>query len=164
MRKHAEKITKILLWAYLCILLWVIVLKLGFSFSELDRYRSLNLIPFYYDRETSFHEREVIQNVLAFVPVGIYLKMLGADIKRAVKIGFAVSFLFELQRFVFACGASDITDIITNTTGALLGAVLYAALDRIVHRPALQTVVNVLAGIATVLLIALLAVLKIANA
>lgn len=164
MRKHAEKITKILLWAYLCILLWVIVLKLGFSFSELDRYRSLNLIPFYYDRETSFHEREVIQNVLAFVPVGIYLKMLGADIKRAVKIGFAVSFLFELQQFVFACGASDITDIITNTTGALLGAVLYAALDRIVHRPALQTVVNVLAGIATMLLIALLAVLKIANA
>ena len=159
-----KKITKILLWAYLCILLWVIVLKLGFSFSELDRYRSLNLIPFYYDRETSFHTREVIQNVLVFVPVGIYLKMLGADIKRAVKIGFAVSFLFELQQFVFACGASDITDIITNTTGALLGAVLYAALDRIVHRPALQTVVNVLAGIATVLLIALLAVLKIANA
>lgn len=159
-----NKITKILLCAYLCILLWVIVLKLGFSFSELDRYRSLNLIPFYYDRETSFHAREVIQNVLAFVPVGVYLKMLGADIKRAVQVGFAVSFLFELQQFVFACGASDITDIITNTTGALLGAVLYAALGRIVRRPALQTVVNVLAGAATVLLLALLAVLKLANA
>ena len=159
-----NKITKILLWAYLCILIWVIVLKLGFSFSELDRYRSLNLIPFYYDKETSFHAREVIQNMLAFVPVGIYLKMLGADVKRAVKVGFAVSFLFELQQFVFACGASDITDIITNTTGALLGAVLYAALDRIMHRPALQTVVNVLACIATVLLAALLVILKVANA
>ena len=158
-----NKITKILLWAYLCILIWVIVLKLGFSFSELDRQRSLNLISFYYDRKTSFHAREVIENVLAFVPVGVYLKMLGADIKRAVQVGFAVSFLFELQQFVFACGASDITDIITNTTGALLGAVLYAALNRIVHRPALQTVVNVLACIATVLLAALLVILKVAN-
>ena len=158
-----KKITKVLLWVYLCLLLWIIVFKLQFSLSALDRQRSLNVIPFYYDRETSFHAREVIQNVLVFLPVGVYVKMLGADIKRAVKVGFAVSFLFELQQFVFACGASDITDLITNTAGAFVGAVLYAGLERLVDRPMLHAVMNALAAVATVLLAALLIVLRVAN-
>ena len=158
-----KTITKILFAVYLGILAWAIVLKFGFSLADLDRGRSLNLIPFHYDTEATFHAKEVIQNVLAFVPVGIYLKMLGVSVKNAALTGLAVSLIFEIQQFVLACGASDITDVITNTAGALAGAVLYAALARVVRHRALQMVINALAGIATVLLLALLAVTLAAN-
>ncbi len=158
-----NKITKILFWLYLAILIWVIIFKLGFTISDLDRQRSLNLIPFYYDTETGFHLREVIQNVVVFLPVGVYLKMLGERTRTAVLMGFAVSLLFETWQFVFACGVSDITDIITNTLGTLLGALLYALLARFISRQTLQVVLNAVAAVATVLLLTLLIVTLAAN-
>ena len=38
-------------------LVWIILLKLQFSLQDLDTGRSVNLIPFYYDKEigTAFH-------------------------------------------------------------------------------------------------------------
>ena len=158
-----KKITKILFWLYIAILVWLIIFKLGFSLSALDHQRALNLIPFYYDTETSFHLREVIQNGIVFVPVGIYLKILGERTSTTVLMGFAVSLLFETWQFVFACGVSDITDLIMNTLGTLAGAALYLGLVRIGHKPMLHTVLNAVAAVATVLLCTLLVVTVAAN-
>ncbi len=158
-----KTLTKILLVLYLVILTWVILFKLGFSLADLERMRSINLIPFHYDTETDFHASEVVRNVLAFLPIGIYVKMLGASAKKAAAVGFSVSFTFEALQFIFACGATDITDIITNTTGAVLGALLYAGLARLVSRAMLDAVLNALASIATVLLTLLLVITIVAN-
>lgn len=158
-----KTLTKILLAAYLVLLTWVILFKLSFSPADLDHMRSINLIPFHYDTETDFHASEVIQNVLAFAPIGIYVKMLGASGKKAVAVGFSISFTFEALQFILACGATDITDIITNTTGALLGALLYTGLSRLVSRAMLDAVFNALASIATVLLALLLVITIVAN-
>ena len=158
-----KTLTKILLAAYLALLTWIILFKLGFSLADLEHMRSINLIPFHYDNETDFHASEVIQNVLAFAPIGIYVKMLGASGKKAVLVGFFISFTFEALQFILACGATDITDIITNTTGALLGALLYTELSRLVSRAMLDAVFNALAFIATVLLTLLLVITIVAN-
>lgn len=158
-----KTLTKILLGLYLAILTWIILFKLGFSLADLEPMRSINLIPFHYNTETDFHASEVIQNVLAFAPIGIYAKMLGASGKKAVAIGFCISFTFEALQFILACGATDITDIITNTTGTLLGALLYAGLSRLVSRAMLDAVLNALASIATVLLTLLLVITIVAN-
>lgn len=158
-----KTLTKILLAAYLALLTWIILFKLGFSLADLERMRSINLIPFHYDTETDFHLSEVIQNMLVFLPIGIYVKMLGSSGKKAVAVGFGISFTFEALQFILACGATDITDIITNTTGALLGALLYTGLSRLVSRSMLNAVLNALASIATVLLTLLLVVTLLAN-
>ena len=158
-----KRITKILLWVYLALLVWIILFKLGFSLAELEQQRSINLIPFHYDTETSFHAREVINNMLVFLPVGVYLKMLGARTKHAALAGFAISLIFEALQFVLACGASDITDVIINTAGALAGAAVYAALERVVNPRMLHLAVYALAAAATVLLAALLVITVVAN-
>ena len=101
--------------------------------------------------------------MLVFLPVGVYLKMLGARTKHAALAGFAISLIFETLQFVLACGASDITDIITNTAGALAGAAVYAALERVVNPRMLHLAVNALAAAATVLLAALLVITVVAN-
>ena len=99
--------------------------KLQFSLNSLDKIRNINLIPFYYENNVSFHFREVIENVIIFIPLGIYLKMIGIDNKKTILFGFAVSLLLEVSQYVLSVGASDITDVITNTLGALIGVLFY---------------------------------------
>lgn len=73
MKKKSYYIASILFLLYLVLLIWIILFKLQFSITALDRVREINLIPFYYKEEISFHATEVLENVLIFVPFGIYL-------------------------------------------------------------------------------------------
>ena len=60
---------------YLALLIWIILFKLEFSISVLKTNRSINLIPFYYENEIGmgFHLKEVLENAVIFIPLGIYL-------------------------------------------------------------------------------------------
>ena len=51
--------------------------------------------------------------------------MIGIDNKKNILFGFAVSLLLEVSQYVLSVGASDITDVITNTLGALIGVLFY---------------------------------------
>ena len=70
--------------------------------------------------------------MIIFAPLGIYLKMLKTESSKAVKLYFVVSgisLIFETLQFIFGIGASDITDVITNTAGTAAGAGLYCILN-----------------------------------
>ena len=45
--------------------------------------------------------------------------------RKAIIYGAVLSFVFEIMQFVFAVGATDITDVITNTLGTLIGVGIY---------------------------------------
>ena len=55
MKKKSYYIASILFLLYLVLLIWIILFKLQFSITALDRVREINLIPFYYKEEISFH-------------------------------------------------------------------------------------------------------------
>ena len=78
MKRKSNCLATILFLIYLALLVWIILFKLQFSISDLDKVRSINLIPFHYDKKvgTAFHLTEVLENFLIFVPMGIYLQML----------------------------------------------------------------------------------------
>ena len=98
----------------------------------------LNLLPFksiiykYDDWEIN-----LFGNIAMFVPVGLsfpfcYKKL--DNIGKVVLAGVCYSLLIELsQMFVFGRG-TDIEDLITNTLGALVGAVLYFAAIAIIKK------------------------------
>jgi len=126
-------ITKILFGVYILLLIWIILFKTSFSVSEfiaLSKMRSISLIPFYYPTKVNFHLREVVANILIFVPLGIYLKMLDTNSKKVILYGFVFSILLEISQFVFKIGACDITDVITNTLGTILGVSGYILLEK----------------------------------
>ena len=77
-KKKTSFLVPLLFAIYMVLLVWIIVFKLQFSISELDTFRSINLIPFYYDNEVGvrFHLTEVLENIAIFAPLGIYLCML----------------------------------------------------------------------------------------
>lgn len=137
---------------------------MSFSISEFDRIRGINLIPFYYDKETSFHLSEVVRNVLAFIPLGVFLKLLKFDFKTTVLLGFGYSFLLEIMQLVLKIGITDITDLITNTSGVVIGAAFYIVLSKIFKKTVvLDKVLKVLATAGTLMLLVLMIFLIFAN-
>lgn len=64
-----------------------------------------------------------ISNVILFIPIGFFLPLLWKKYEhagRTILTGFGVSLLIELLQ-LFTFRASDITDLITNTLGTLIG-------------------------------------------
>lgn len=135
MKKKSYYIASILFLLYLVLLIWIILFKLQFSITALDRVREINLIPFYYKEEISFHATEVLENVLIFVPFGIYLCLVFQRSRLRSKLLFiaGMSMLLEVCQYVLAVGISDITDLITNISGGLIGIFLYNTVVRLFH-------------------------------
>jgi len=139
----------ILLAFYLVLLVWVVLFKLQFSLANIDPMRSVNLIPFYYGSETSGHLREVIDNVAIFVPFGVYMRMAfrKLPVGGAALIIALTSLSFEIAQYVLGIGASDVTDLISNTTGGAIGILAYSALTRVVKNGArLDKIISIISG------------------
>lgn len=152
---QSKKLTKGLLILYLLALTWIIVFKLQFSFKDLDHLRGINLIPFQgsviVNGKISFGE--IYNNVIAFIPFGILLCALQQEkpfLKKVAPI-FLTSLLFEIVQFVFAIGASDITDLIGNTLGGMIGMGIFFILSKI-FKAKVNKVVNIVSLIGAIVL------------
>lgn len=137
MAKEENKKSKwlIVLFAiYLILLIWSILFKLSFSITDLIGTRKINLKPFLYGFKPGFFLNEMIGNVLIFIPFGFYMKMLNFSNKKTILCGFIVSLIFECMQYILQIGISDITDIITNTFGTILGVIFYNILFKILKK------------------------------
>lgn len=167
-KKFLKIIISILFIIYLVILAWVILFKLQFSLGDIDHTKSINLIPFHYSTAVGeqFHINEVMDNILIFIPFGILLSMLAPKMKLQNKILIicGTSLVLETTQFLLSIGSTDITDVITNTLGGIVGIALYALLLKAVKdKQKIDTVISVVAGIVTVLFLGLMAVLLLSN-
>lgn len=161
-KNNQKKITACLLAVYLFTLTWIIVFKMQFSFQGLPDFREINLIPFAGSANVNnqIEFNEIIYNVLAFIPFGIYISMLKSNwsfLKRITVIA-GVSLLFEGLQFIFAIGASDITDFMGNTLGGIIGVGVYIVFCKLFSTKATK-ILNVLASIGTICIVALLLLL-----
>lgn len=168
MKRKSNCFVTILFLIYLALLVWIILFKLQFSISDLDKIRSINFIPFHYDKEigAAFHLTEVLENFLIFVPMGIYLQMLLPRTKLYVKFMLiaGTSFLLETMQYILAVGCSDITDVLTNAAGGLLGLAVYSIAAWLIgNRIKANRLFSILAGIVSVVVIGLLGFLLFAN-
>lgn len=156
----------VLFFIYLAILVWIILFKFVFSWDDLPHLRSINLIP--YGESVIINGKldisELWQNVLAFVPLGIYLGMLnpkGKVWKKIVLIAIT-SLILEVFQYILAVGASDITDLINNTIGGIIGLLIYAFAYFIFGRRT-NLILRRIALICTAIIVAFLIVLIIFN-
>lgn len=168
MKRKRKFLVSVLFLIYLALLVWIILFKLQFNINDLDTVRNINIIPFYYDKEigVAFHIREVLENLLIFVPMGIYLQMLLFKRRSYLKLLIiaGISLLLEIAQYILAIGSSDITDLITNTVGGLLGITLYSIVARLLkNREKADKLFLVLAVIVSTFIIGLLALLLFSN-
>lgn len=158
----------VLFLIYLAAMTWIILFKFAVSPEQLPYIRSLNLIPFH--ESVIVNDRldlsEILMNGIIFVPFGIYLSILLSNGRFWVKfLAFAaVSLAYEICQYAAAIGASDITDVIMNCAGGCVGVAVYFVLRKLAgSRKRAERVVQILAGIGTVLMVMLIAMTLIYN-
>ena len=143
---------------YLLLLTWVVLWKLEIPWIGRDADRAIKLIPFVAgDGSGASAPFEVAANLALFVPFGVYLGLIAPSWAwwRSAAVIAAASLAFEVAQYVLAVGSSDITDVIVNTTGGIVGIGLLGLARRTSRSPALViricsvgTVLALLAGAA----------------
>lgn len=163
---QSKKLTLWLMIFYLIALTWIILFKLEFSLKNLPYLRNINLIPF--GQSAIVNGRidisEIIYNALAFIPYGLLIHILWE--KRSLFIQILLmagtSLLFEIIQYTFAIGASDITDMISNTLGGIAGLVFALVLSKAFRKSWIQWI-NIVSLIGAIILTALIVILFLAN-
>lgn len=148
------RLTKSLFGIYFIVLIWIILLKMSYSLATLPSFRAINFIPF--SDSTIINQKidlaEIYMNVIIFIPFGIYMTMLKPKwpfFKLIIPIAFT-SFLVETLQYAFAIGATDITDLIGNTLGGIIGILIYAVINKLFkNKITVNKIFNILAFIGT---------------
>lgn len=162
----SKKVTLGLLMFYLIALIWIIIFKLQFSFENLPHIRNINLIPFGESVIVNgkMDLSEIIQNALAFIPLGLFIHVLWEQkslLKQFIPI-ICTSLLFEVIQFTFAIGATDITDLISNSLGGIIGIIIAVAISKITRKNWIK-LINIISFIGAITLTLFIAVLLLAN-
>jgi len=154
----SRKLTIALFVIYLAALSWMILLKLHFSFADVTAVRSVNLIPFggmlVLGGAPSYHE--ILYNALAFVPLGLFVcvlrkKRLTAGVIAPIAL---TSLFFEVVQYIFAIGASDITDLLANTIGGILGIGIFLIFRKMCKGKHIYLIFNITALVLGIALVA----------
>lgn len=166
MKSKNQRLTEILFIIYLLVLIWIIVFKMEFSIANIDGIQNLNLDPYSAPARINGEVvyEEIIFNILAFLPFGMYLGILfkKSNIFQYILVFLLVSLSFEIIQYIFSIGASDITDVINNVLGGIIGIILFHLLNlftRDNHKA--HKIVNIISGLGTIVVVIILFLLKI---
>ena len=156
-------LTIVLFAIYALLLVGVILFKFPFQYQLTESGRELNLIPFagLYGGRRGFGVSEVVENVLIFVPLGVYISMLrsGWSFGRSILIVAVTSIAFEVIQFAFGIGRADITDVLCNTIGGTADIAVYAISAKLL-RTRTSRVLNIVELVVTVIALAFFAFLR----
>ena len=125
-RRTIRHAAGLFLIAWIVVLLWLTV----FGRSVIDR--AAYLIPFTSTismiQEAPWYEifYLLVGNIAWFIPIG-FLLPLSTRIKpwHAILCGFGLSLLIEAFQYLFSVGCTDVDDLIFNTLGTAIGALVY---------------------------------------
>ncbi|MFC6146910.1 VanZ family protein [Corynebacterium nasicanis] len=130
-----RRLTWLALLAYTAVMIALTMLKAFYRIGYLwdpavHRHRELRLIPFedLVGAVSWFAPLfGYLGNLAFFVPFGVLVFMLVGSVRRTVLVGFLTSLGIEIAQYLFALGYSDVDDLLMNTLGALLGALVAKA-------------------------------------
>ena len=147
---------------YLALLVWVVLWKLELPWVGDAGWRIVKLVPFVATDDAGASTRfDVVANLALFVPFGLYLGLLAPSWPwwKAAGTFAAASLGLEVLQYTLAVGSSDLTDVVVNTAGGLVGLGLFALAQRrfgtrtttvLTRACTVGTVLAVLAGVLVV--------------
>ena len=157
LKKSLKIMLKISLIVYVLLLTWIIVFKFRLKLADLKYIRSINIIPFKSNGMVN-GIRETFINLVLFIPFGMYLEYLFKN-KRISNIATIIltSLCYEVLQYILHIGVSDITDIIMNTLGGVIGMIfvyIYLTVStKILKKQSFQRLLEILLIIIPVLII-----------
>lgn len=160
----SKKLTEGILIFYAVMLVWIILFKMDVSVENFGQMRSINLMPF--SQSVIVNDKldfgEMIQNAMAFVPLGVLVYTIWQEKSWKLKLGSVAltSLVLEVLQYILGVGASDITDVITNTFGGAVGLGVALGLSKIFPKSwkavinSVSLVCGILLGTMVILLVA----------
>ena len=160
----SKKLTEGILIFYAVMLVWIILFKMDVSVENFGQMRSINLMPF--SQSVIVNDKldfgEMIQNAMAFVPLGVLVYTIWQEKSWRFKLCVIVvtSVMLEVLQYILGVGASDITDVITNTFGGAVGLGVALGLSKIFPKSwkavinSVSLVCGILLGTMVILLVA----------
>lgn len=122
----------VLFLCYLAVLLRITVFRSGFGTHGFCSGGKINLSLFkeYIPLLQTHNWKRIIYlfvgNIIWFVPLGMYVQY--RQVKRkilwAAGCGLVLSLLIEIMQYLFGIGVSELDDLVLNTAGAALGALI----------------------------------------
>lgn len=161
----SKKLTEGILIFYAVMLVWIILFKMDVSVENFGQMRSINLMPL--SQSVIVNDKldfgEMIQNAMAFVPLGVLVYTIWQEKSWRFKLGVIVvtSVMLEVLQYILGVGASDITDVITNTFGGAVGLGVALGLSKIFPKNwkavinSVSLVCGILLGTMVILLVAM---------
>jgi glycopeptide antibiotics resistance protein len=142
---------------YLILLTWIVLWKLAVPSIGAAAFlpHPIKWVPFVASGDAgASNPLEVIANVVLFIPFGVYLRLLAPTWQSWKLVGIVVgtSLIFETTQQVLSIGSFDVSDIISNTTGGVIGLLLLMLIRRGLQNRTLG-VVTTIGVVATVLAI-----------
>lgn len=83
--------------------------------------REVDFIPFHFLMNYQVEFLLFLENIVLFIPMGMYLQSIGIRDKYTLCVCVITSIIIELLQFIFGCGKTEIDDVIANTFGAWIG-------------------------------------------
>lgn len=124
--------------------------------------RRVNLEPFYFMNDLT--DINVVGNLLLFIPLGMYLRILLKRKWTGLFLMFVLSVGFEATQFIFNIGALDVDDVILNVTGGLFGMIVMGILSLFLkNKERLKTFMAIATTMIGVPVIIIYSLLKFAN-
>ena len=112
------------------------------NYTVKDGLKHANLIPFHTIRlfssprvSSEYSYQNIGGNIIGFIPLGILLPIVFAFLKNGWRLTgfvFCISLLFETTQLIAGVGIFDVDDLLLNTTGGLIGYILYAGAKKLV--------------------------------
>lgn len=156
MRRFCSYLWKALFFIYIIILLKAVVFKLptdimrtlvdswdesvvrnGMAGANFTPFRTIDMYIRYWDWGSLRSFENLIGNVLAFLPFGIFLPSIWKNCRNIfVCAGYGLTFVLGIELFQMFSGFGifDVDDIILNCTGILVGYILYLLTELIVNK------------------------------
>lgn len=108
-----KKSRKVLVTLYILIILWITLFSREPMTARIFR-------GLFWEIEMGYWNN-IIQNILLFIPLGF---LIGG--KRGIIAGVLLSIGIELTQYIFRLGYCELDDMLNNTIGATIGAMLFS--------------------------------------
>lgn len=132
LKNSRKSVLNVVFWLYIAVMLRITVFRSGFGFDHLLSNGRINFtlfeeyIPILARGDWFIFIYLFVGNIIWFLPFGMYFQATGKgkNLRTVVLYGFLFSLTIESLQYVFGTGCSELDDLVLNSFGAWIGAIL----------------------------------------
>jgi len=112
------------------------MMKRGIKRANFVPFSTLRYFYFIRKRYSYLVAKNILGNIIGFIPLGILLPVLFARLQKAGKTilsVFLISLGFETIQLLFDLGVFDADDLLLNTVGGAIGYIIYVISKRLMY-------------------------------